>query len=246
MNQITIGTWAEIPTPYTTDILSKAGLDFSILDMEHGVAGFALAQNMVFAAHSGGKQLFIRVPAIEEAWVLRALDTGCDGIVFPGVSNKKDVENIIACVYFAPIGKRGFNPYISAGGYTGADSLYFEKENERIKLCVILEGTEALEHLEEIVQYEEIDIVYIGQYDLSVALGVPGKVSAPAVLEWMEKAAGAIVRAGKKAGCMVHGIEEAKGAIRQGFSFLVYKTDSGILFQCMKEFVQGVSQNEAE
>lgn len=214
--------------------------------MEHGVAGFALAQNMVFAAHSERKQLFIRVPAIEEAWVLRALDTGCDGIVFPGVSGRKDVEKIIACTYFAPAGKRGFNPYIAAGGYAGTDSLYFKKENERIQLCVILEGTQALEHLEEIVGYEEIDIVYIGQYDLSVALGMPGNVSAPAVLEQMEKAAGAIVRAGKRAGCMVHSREEAKEAARQGFSFLAYKTDSGILFQCVKEFVQGVAQNEAE
>ena len=100
--------------------------------------------------------------------------------------------------------------------------------------------------MEEIIGYEEIDIVYIGQYDLSVALGIPGDVYAPVVLEQMEKAAGAIVRAGKRAGCMVHSEEEAKEAVRQGFSFLAYKTDSGILFQCVKEFVQGVAQNEVK
>ena len=76
MTNIMIGTWAEIPTPYATHIMSKAGLDFSIIDMEHGVIGFEQAQNMIFAAHSEGKEAYIRVPSIEEAWVLRALEIG--------------------------------------------------------------------------------------------------------------------------------------------------------------------------
>ena len=76
MNKFKLGTWAEIPTPYATHIMAKAGFDFSIIDMEHGVIDFELAQNMIFAAHSEQKQAYIRVPAIEESWILRAADTG--------------------------------------------------------------------------------------------------------------------------------------------------------------------------
>ena len=244
MKNIQIGTWAEIPTPYATNIMAKAGLDFSIIDMEHGVIDFELAQNMVFAAHSEGKKAFIRVPAIEEAWILRALDTGCDGMVFPQVSSMNDIDKIIEYSYFAPIGKRGFNPYISAGGYTSVDGEYFERENKRIQICVILEGKEVFDNLDRIVQYEEIDIVYIGQYDLSMALGIPGDVTNQAVLELMDKAVKVINDAGKSAGCMVHSVDEAKKIINQGFSFIVYKVDSGILFQCMNDFVKGVLNSE--
>ena len=238
MKKIQLGTWAEIPAPYATNIMAKAGLDFSIIDMEHGVIDFELAQN------SEAKKAFIRVPAIEEVWVLRALDMGCDGIIFPQVSSINDIDKIIEYSYFAPVGKRGFNPYISAGGYSSVDNEYFDRENKRVQIGIILEGREIFESLERIVQYEEIDVIYIGQYDLSMALGIPGDVTNQVVLELMEKAVKVINQAGKSAGCMVHSIEEARKIIKQGFSFVVYKVDSGILFQSVNDFVKGVLNDE--
>lgn len=240
MKNILIGTWAEIPTPYATHIMAKAGLDFSIIDMEHGVIGFEQAQNMVFAAHSENKGAYIRVPAIEESWILRALDTGCDGIVFPQVSGSDDIEKIIRLSYFMPKGDRGYNPYITAGGYKGGDKNYFCSENDRIKIAVILEGREAFENIESILKYTEIDIIYIGQYDLSMALGVPGEVDSQAVLAVMESAVKKIRQYGKMAGCMVHSAEEAKAYIEQGFNYIVYKVDSGILFNAIEDFVEEV------
>ena len=146
MNTVELGTWAEMPTPYVTNIMAKAGLDFSIIDMEHGVIDFELAQNMIFAAHAEGKKAYVRVPAIEEAWILRVLDMGCDGMIFPQVSDSAQIEKVIEYSCFAPVGKRGFNPYIAAGGYSGVDSSYFEKENQRIQLGVILEGKEVFDN----------------------------------------------------------------------------------------------------
>lgn len=244
MQKIEIGTWAEIPSPYATSIMSRAGFDFSILDMEHGVIDFELAQNMIFAAHSENKQAYIRVPAIEEAWTLRALDTGCDGIIFPQVSSTEDIDKIIKYACFSPIGNRGFNPYIAAGGYAPVKKDYFDMENKRVKLGIILEGKEAFDNLDTILQYKEIDVIYIGQYDLSMALGIPGDVTNSKVLKLMEETVKKVTRAGKKAGCMVHSVDEAKKIISEGFSFVVYKVDSGILFQCVDTFVKGVKENE--
>ena len=244
MRKTELGTWAEIPSPYATNIMAKAGFDFTILDMEHGVIDFELAQNMIFAAHSENKQAYVRVPAIDEAWILRALDMGCDGMIFPQVSNTNDVERIIEYAYFSPIGKRGFNPYITAGGYSPVKTDFFERENRRIKIGIILEGKEAFDDLDKILNYNEIDIIYIGQYDLSMALGIPGDVTNPKVLELMKKTVEKVNLAGKMAGCMVHSIEEARKIIEQGFSFVVYKVDSGILFQCVQSFVKGVREDE--
>lgn len=241
MKNCAIGTWAEIPSPYVTHIMMKAGLDFSIIDMEHGIVDFETTQNMIFASHALNKKAFVRVPAIDEAWILRVLDMGCDGMIFPQVSSIEHVKNIIRYSCFAPSGERGFNPYIAAGGYNTVPASYYSDENERIKLGIILEGEEVFDRLNEILQFKEIDILYIGQYDLSMALGIPGQVTHPRVLQYMSDAVKKINQAGKQAGCMVHSIDEAINVIDQGFNFIVYKVDTGILFSSIEQFVKGVS-----
>lgn len=235
-----IGTWAEIPTPYVAHIMAKAGFDFSIIDMEHGVIDFTMAQNMIFAAHSERKQAYIRVPTIDEAWILRSLDMGCDGMIFPQVSGVEQIKKIIKYSCFPPKGERGFNPYITAGGYSAVPADYFSAENKRIQLGIILEGKEAFERLDDILKFDEIDILYIGQYDLSVALGIPGQIENPELLNLMDNAVKKINAAGRKAGCMVHSVNDAKKTIEQGFNFVVYKVDSGILFNDVNSFVRGV------
>lgn len=242
MSNVLLGTWAEIPTPYATHIMAEAGLDFSIIDMEHGVIGYELAQNMIFAAHSLRKKAYIRVPAIEEEWILRALDTGCDGIVFPQVTGINEVEKIKQFSLFAPEGERGYNPFTCFGGYRGREKSFINEENKRIKIVVILEGKEAFQNIEEILEYDEIDVIYIGQYDLSMALGVPGDITNPLVLSTMEAAVKKIRKKGKMAGCMVHSVVEAKEYIAQGFNYIVYKVDSGLLYKCVNDFVREVKQ----
>ena len=236
-----IGTWAEIPSPYVTHIMMKAGFDFSIIDMEHGIVDFETTQNMIFASHALNKQSFVRVPSIDEAWILRVLDMGCDGMIFPQVSSVEQIKRIIQYSCFAPSGKRGFNPYITAGGYNAVPDSYYSDENNRIKLGIILEGKDVFERLDEILQFKEIEILYIGQYDLSMALGIPGQVTHPLVLQYMSDAVERINIAGKYAGCMVHSIDEANKVITQGFNFIVYKVDTGILFSSIEQFVKGVN-----
>ena len=240
MDKLQIGTWAEMPSAYVTNVMAKAGFDFSIIDMEHGVIDFNIAQDMVFAAHAEGKGAYIRVPAIEESWVTRTLDTGCDGIIFPQVKGLADAEEAVRLCCFAPEGERGFNPFVPAGGYHKVSGDYFAKENRRIRIGLILEGTEAFEQLDEILKIPQISVLYVGQYDLSIALGIPGDVANRKVLDMMALTARKASDAGKSAGCMVHSVKEAKEVIAQGFSFIAYKVDCGILYDCVREFTEGV------
>lgn len=235
-----LGTWAEIPSPYVSHVMLTAGFDFSIIDMEHGITDFETTQNMIFAAHSLNKKAYVRVPAIEESWTLRVLDMGCDGIIFPQVSTEQNIKDIIKISRFSPIGERGFNPYITAGGYGKVSDSYYSTENERIQLGVILEGKEVFDNIDNILKYEEIGIVYIGQYDLSMALGIPGKVNDPLVVDLMETAVKKIRKSGKYAGCMVHSADEAKQVMGQGFNYIVYQVDTGILCNAIRNFVEGV------
>lgn len=241
-NEYMLGTWAEIPSPYVSHVMMTAGFDFSIIDLEHGVIDFETTQNMIFASHAVNKKAYVRVPAIEESWALRVLDMQCDGIIFPQVSSSKQIEKIIDYCCFAPKGQRGFNPYITAGGYNKVSEDYYDSENERIQIGVILEGKDAFNNIESLLRFDEVKIIYIGQYDLSMALGIPGQVDNPKVLDLMNKAVKSIRESGKMAGCMVHSPEEAKRFIQIGFQFVVYQVDTGLLSNTIKNFVEEVKR----
>ncbi len=244
MKKYSLGTWAEIPSPYATHVMMTAGFDFMIIDLEHGVIDFETAQNMIFAAHALKKKAYVRVPAIEESWTLRVLDMGVDGIIFPQVQSEEQVKKIIEITCFSPVGNRGFNPYITAGGYSKTEVDYFQRENERIEIGIILEGKEVFDNIDAILAYKEINIVYIGQYDLSVAMGVPGNVNHPKVLELMDLTIRRINENNKAGGCMVHSPEEAIKVIEQGFNFVVYQVDTGLLHNTIERFVSEVNKNE--
>ncbi len=243
-NKCILGTWSEIPSTYSANIISKAQLDFLILDMEHGVFNYDVMQNIVFAAESENSSIIVRVPRIDESMILRALDIGAEGIIVPGVETVEEVDEIVQYSKYAPIGKRGYNPYIKAGGYGKPNDNYFEEQNDKVIIGIILETQKGIANLEEILKNPYVDIVYIGQYDLSIDLGVPGDVSNSKVVEIVEKCVETATRFNKVVGCMVHSIEEAVALIDKGTRFIVYKSDSGVLYSSYNSFVSGVKENE--
>jgi 4-hydroxy-2-oxoheptanedioate aldolase len=240
LDKYILGTWSEIPTPYVSNIIAKAKMDFQIIDMEHGVFDFELSQNMIFAIKAEDGSAIVRVPSLDESYILRALDIGADGIIFPQVETIEDVNKIIKYCKYAPVGEKGFNPYVYTGGYSSVEKGFFDKKNKDLVIGVILESKVGLNNLEKIVQNEHIDVIYIGQYDLSVSLGVAGDVNNVLVLDALNQAVAMINKYKKVAGCMVHSAQEAKLMIEKGYKFIVYKVDSAVLYQsyyCFKKEV---------
>lgn len=240
-----IGTWSEVPSAYMTDILVKSGIDFIILDMEHGVIDFNTAFNMILATKNRKNECcsFIRVSNIEETNILRALDLGADGIIVPQVRNKSDIEKIVNYSKYYPTGNRGYNPYITAGEYGSRNGKNLNMQNDSTLIGIIVENKECLDCLAEIVSNENIDIIYVGQYDLSVALGIPGDVNNEKVLKAIDDVISISKKYNKTVGCMVHSEEEAVRMIKKGIKFITYQVDSGVIFKSYNNFLEGVAKN---
>lgn len=228
-----LGTWCDLPSCAVVNVLAKAKLDFIIIDMEHGPMDYKLAQDMVMAAECEGAEALIRVPRLDESDILRALDIGASGIIVPHIESVQERKRVVAYSKFPPLGQRGFNPYVRCGGYAKAGGEYFSHQNNRVILGLILEGVIALKNLESIIDSPEVDLVYIGAYDLSVALGLPGEVNHPSVLKELEKAVKKIIIAKKSAGCMVHNSSDLKKFKAIGVQFLTYKVDSAIIYDAV-------------
>lgn len=230
-----LGTWCDLPSPAVVNVLARAKLDFVIIDMEHGPMDYKIAQEMVMAAECENVEALIRVPRLDESDILRALDTGASGIVVPHIEEAEDRKKVIAYSKFPPVGKRGFNPFVRCGGYRKVNQEYFVEQNKRIILCLILEGISALKNLETIIDDPEIDLIYIGTYDLSVALGLSGDVDHPNILKELGKAVAKIRKAKKSAGCMIHNISDLKKFKDLGIQFISYKVDSAIIYDTVSE-----------
>lgn len=225
-----IGTWCILPSPAVVNVLAKAGLDFIIVDLEHGPIDPNTAAQMVMTAEAEGCDAIIRVSSNNESHILSALDTGACGVIVPHIETTEDRKQAISNIKYPPVGKRGFSPYTRAGGYTFKQG-FTKLENDRILSGIIIESAESVKNIDEIIDDTELDLVYIGAYDISVSLGIPGQVQDPRITSILADLAKKIKKAGKAAGAIFHDIKEAEKLKSFGIQLLCFKVDSNILFE---------------
>lgn len=227
-----IGTWNTLGAPLVTEVIAHSGLDFQIIDLEHGP--FALDQvHLHVSACESVKECtpLVRVPANEEWMILQALDQGAHGVVVPHVSTHHTAKKLVSSVKYYPLGKRGFTPFSKAGGFTNIRaSEYVKIANKNTLSVVIIESKDGLENLDEIVAVDGVDIVYFGAYDLSQALGYPGDVYHADVVKAIRKGVDLVSEQGKWAGGFVpKSKDDIKWLLDMGMRFITYEVDNSIL-----------------
>jgi len=179
-------------------VAEAAGLDFLLLDREHGTVTDELIAQFVDVRRGLNVSLLVRT-SIEDIHAFgRWFDHGLDGVIVAGAQSTADVAAIVAAVKYAPLGNRGLNPFVPATNYgnTPPDA-YMLAQNQSTLVWVIAENQQLLGELPEICKLPGLDGVFFGPYDLSVDLGVPGQVNHPAVTERIETAI-AVLKDGNK------------------------------------------------
>lgn len=225
-----LGTWSMIPSTVTADIIASTGLDFMIIDAEHGPVSFETAQAMVMVCESRGVSPVMRVGSINESDILRALDIGVHCIQVPNIETKQDVLDLVELATYPPIGKRGFSPFTRAGNYSIENSTILTGQaNENIMIAVNIEGKNAIENIDEILKIKELDIIFIGLYDLSKALGMPGEVDHPKILDYLAELTQKINLAGKFPGTIATSERNMEKFISIGLKYIVYLVDCEML-----------------
>jgi len=225
-----LGTWAMIPSIVTIDIMASAGLDFIIIDSEHGPITFETAQNMAIACESRGVSPMMRVATLDEADILKALDIGMHGVQIPNIKDKRDVEKLVRFAKYPPIGNRGYSPFTRAGNYSIENATILpETANKNTLVAIHIEGKKVIECIDEILTVEPLDILFIGLFDLSKALGMPGKVNDPAVLQHLSEMTKKINDAGKYAGTIATSSETMERFLNMGLKYIVYLVDCEML-----------------
>lgn len=170
-----LGTWSQIASAEVIDMLGAAGLDFTIVDCEHGAFGIETAENLFRACDANGIVPVVRAPTLDPVFVGRALDAGAAAVVVPGIATAAQAAAMVAAARFAPEGTRGACPCVRAGGHFITDWRgYVAQQRTQTGVMALVETAEGLANIEAICATEGLLALVIGPFDLSVSLGLQG------------------------------------------------------------------------
>ena len=223
-----LGTFVKFPSGHSTEVLASTGLDFVVIDEEHGPFDRVATDQALMGARAGRIAGLVRVP--DTGRLLGALDDGAIGVLVPHVSSPEKAQEAVAlCRYRG--GRRGFSNTTRAGDYGGRGMWpHVDAQDAAVTVIAMIEDPEALECLDAILATPDLDGAFIGRGDLTVALGA-ATLNAPETQAATEKILAAARRAGKPVCIMVASAAEAQEWMKLGASAFIVSSDQGFLRQ---------------
>ncbi len=167
-----VGIWQLLNSNIITDIISSSGFDYTLLDLEHGFFNIDSIQNCVLSSKSSKLKTIVRLPSISYTEIVRVIDTGVSGILFPHIEKKEDLEKIIKKIFLPPIGEKSLSPFVPKYNY----GLTTEFDNTNPFLGILVESNIGIKNLPNLLSNKLIDFVYFGAYDLSIEYQMAGDI----------------------------------------------------------------------
>jgi 2-keto-3-deoxy-L-rhamnonate aldolase RhmA len=222
-----IGTWIKLPAVEVVELLAVAGLDFVIIDLEHGTINMETAAQMIGVARSAGLQPFVRVPAATAGYVQPILDAGATGIVVPHVDDAEEARGAVRAIRFPPMGARGASPSGRAGQWGTLSLADYLQGGDGVTVIAQIESMAALTAIDNIAAVPGIDAVFIGEADLAASSGLA--VDHVSLLHSIEAAEETCRTAGLVLGGVAKDGVEAANRLGRGYQLLTISTDLGFL-----------------
>jgi 4-hydroxy-2-oxoheptanedioate aldolase len=231
------GCFMKTSDPAFAEIAGYAGFDFVVLDMEHGPVSFENMQNLIRGALLSGTLPVVRTSDERDISIGRSLDMGALGVQVPQVRTASEARSVIRAARFHPEGERGVCVYVRAAAYSSIDPKEYFQEANRSLVILQLEGKEALDNLDSILEVEGIDILFIGPFDLSQSLGYPGETDHPEVVAAMKRIVEKATARGIITGTFTSNPEAVSTWKDAGIQYLSYSVDTGIFTDACKGLV---------
>jgi len=232
-----LGTFLQIPSGEAAEIAGSAGLDFGIVDTEHGMMGTDASLALIRGCDAVGLTSIYRVPSLDHHRIGLALDMGASAVMVPNVVSRKQAEDVIDAAKYHPVGNRGVCIFSRAPGYNSEEEgpEYYDRANRETAVILQIEGTEGIANLDSILETPDLDCIFIGPYDLSQSMGMPGAVTDDRVLDAMKDI---VQRAAERGVAMANfpvTLDQAKRYRDIGVKFLAFGTDTLVLQRAYRD-----------
>lgn len=198
--QMAYGCAIGFPSTALVELMGRAGFDYVMFDAEHGPFTPESLDDLCRVADMAGLTPIARVPSIEHHAILRFLDRGILGILGPHITTPQRARQLAEACRYAPRGKRSMGDGRGSEfmDLAGADAEYIASFNDQVLVMAQLEDVEVLDHLDEILAVEGIDLFASGRQDIAQSMGLPGQPNHPRVLEFEQRVTEAVHAAGKR------------------------------------------------
>jgi len=223
-----LGAWVLTTSPDVAEIMGYAGLDFLLIDHEHGQGSIGDAIGQLRALKGGDCTGIMRVPTNDPIYIKRALDAGVAGIMVPNIANANEARLVVAACRYPPHGMRGAFGGMRAMNY-GFNSGYYAAAADDLLVIVQVENAAAIDEIDTIAAVDGIDMIFIGPRDLSASLGKLNQFDDPAVRAEIERAEKAILRSGKLLGSTAANGKIAREMAARGHRFIIPGSDVTLL-----------------
>lgn len=229
----------EFTTPGIGHIVKAAGCDFAFVDMEHAALGYGTIKRTLRNLHDAGIASMVRPPSKRYDHVARVCDVGAMGVMPPMLGTAEQARELVSYMKYTPHGERGVALGIAHDDYRpGSVKEKFDAANERTCFIGLIETVEGIENIDEIAAVDGVDCLWVGHFDLSCSLGIPGQFDHPDFLKAVDKVVEAGIKHNKALGRVVPTPEEGVALYKQGFNMIIYSSDIQIL---QKALASGVA-----
>jgi 2-dehydro-3-deoxyglucarate aldolase/4-hydroxy-2-oxoheptanedioate aldolase len=241
---VSVGTFLlEFATTGVARLAAGAGAEFAVYDMEHTGWGMETVRMLVATTRSTGMVPVVRVPATEYHFIARVLDLGAMGVMVPMVESGDQARRLVESAKYPPAGRRGSAFGVAHDDYTGGDVVAkIESANREQILIAQVETARGVEDVDSIAAVEGVDVLWVGQADLSNSLGIPGRYTHPAFLAAVDRVAGAARRHGKVLGYLALDVDDGKAMLARGFRMLAYGGDLWLYQQALRQGVAALKE----
>lgn len=224
---VSIGTFMfEFNTTGIARLAAEAGAEFAIFDMEH--TGWTVETIRMLIATCGSTPILplVRIPATEYHFIARVLDMGAAGIMVPMVESAEQAHKFVQSAKYPPVGRRGAAFTISHDDFTGGDIVEkIRTANSETLLIAQIETAAGVRNVNEIAAIDGIDVLWIGHFDLSNSLGIPGQFDHLEFKAALQTVLDACRRHNKIPGFLAGDIPNGQSLLDQGFRMLAYGGD---------------------
>lgn len=242
LNRLSIGSWITLGHPAIAEIMAAAGFDWLAVDLEHSVITLREAEELIRVIDLKGLPAFVRLSSNNSEQIKRVMDAGASGVIVPMVNTREEAVSAVSAVKYPPIGTRSFG-LARAQGYGPKFEDYISWQEEGTLIIVQIEHIQAVENLESILDVPGVDGYFVGPYDLSGSLGVPGDFNHPDFLEAMDEINRLASQKNVPGGVHIvePDVEKLREYIAKGHTFLAYSIDTRMLDESCRKGLESIA-----
>ena len=240
------GCWINMGSLVSAEIIGRAGFDWVLIDLEHGAGDASIMYNQLQVLGGLDTTPIVRIDDITRPNVQHILDAGASGIMFPQIQNEKEAEAAIKMMYYPPRGIRGTARAVRAMGFGRTSDAYVSNLDQTLVGIIQIETVSALKNINAIAAVDGVDVLFVGPFDLTTALGIFGQLDHMLYQQAIRDVAEAATKHGKATGVLLRDPKEYHMYHDLGYRFLACGADGAFVRTGADEMVKQLNHYKTD